>query len=165
MTTTSGGRPPEDSVRRTAAPASPPRPSAPAAPGTVVPSGGAPFVPRQRKMRLTVQRVDPWTVLRLAFLLSVACAVITLVALLLLWSMLETGGVFGSVDNTLQSIMGDGAITVTQYFSLGKVLSVAMLIGAIDIVLITALATIGAFLFNLAASLVGGLQLTVTEDI
>jgi len=138
---------------------------APPAQGTVVPSGGTPFVPRQRRLRLTVQRIDPWTVLRLSFLLSVAIAVVMVVALLLLWSMLASGGVFDSVDTTLQSILGDGAVTVTQYFSLGKVLSVAMLIAAIDIVLITALATIGAFLFNLASSLVGGLQVTVTEEI
>jgi nitrogen fixation-related uncharacterized protein len=112
-----------------------------------------------------LQRIDPWTVLRLSFMLSVAIAVVMVVALLLLWSMLASGGVFDSVDATLQSILGDGAVTVTQYFSLGKVLSVAMLIAAIDIVLITALATIGAFLFNLASSLVGGLQVTVTEEI
>ena len=72
-------------------------------------------------------------------------------------------GVFDSVDDTLESVLGDGALTVTQYFSFGRVLSVALLIGAIDVVLITALATIGAFLFNLAASLVGGLEVSATE--
>ena len=52
----------------------------------------------------------------------------------------------------------------TQYFGFGKVLSISLLIGAIDVVLITALSTIGAFLFNLAASLAGGLQVTVAEE-
>ncbi len=111
-----------------------------------------------------VTRVDPWTVLRLAFLLSIAIAVITVVALLVLWSMMAAAGVFTSVDDTLQSVLGDGALTITQYFSFGRVLSIALLIGAIDVVLITALATIGAFLFNLATSLVGGLELSVSDD-
>ena len=53
---------------------------------------------------------------------------------------------------------------MTQYFSFGRVLSVALLIGAIDVVLITALATIGAFLFNLATSLAGGLEVSVTDE-
>ena len=121
-------------------------------------------VVRSRRSRLTIQRVDPWTVLRLAFLLSVAVAVITVVAGLLLWGLLAAGGVFGSVDRTLEDVLGDGAVTVTQYFGFGKVLSISLLIAAIDVVLITALATIGAFLFNLTASLAGGLEVTVTED-
>lgn len=100
----------------------------------------------------------------MSFLLSIATAIITVVALVLLWSMLATAGVFGSVDDALQSVLGDGALTVTQYFSFGRVLSVALLIGAIDVVLITALATIGAFLFNLATSLAGGLEVSVTDE-
>jgi len=160
VTTTSGGRPSDG--------ANAPRSATPdrmvAGTGTVVPPVGTPFAPRQRRLRLTVTRIDPWTVLRLSFLLSIATAIITVVALLLLWSMLATAGVFGSVDDALQSVLGDGAATVTQYFSFGRVLSVGLLIGAIDVVLITALATIGAFLFNLAASLVGGLELSVTDE-
>jgi hypothetical protein len=160
VTTTSGGRP-SDGVK-TPGPASPSRPAA--GKGTVVSPVGAPYVARQRRLRLTITRVDPWTVLRLSFLLSIATAIITVVALLLLWSMLATAGVFGSVDDALQSVLGDGALTVTQYFSFGRVLSVALLIGAIDVVLITALATIGAFLFNLASSLAGGLEVSVTDE-
>ena len=144
----------------------PPRPVTAAPPGAVITPTSATGVPlaRQRRVHLTVTRIDPWTVLRLSFLLSVAAAIITVIALMLLWVMLSAGGVFTSVDDSLESVLGDGALTLTQYFSLGKVLSVALLIGAIDVVLITALATIGTFLFNLAASLVGGLEVSATED-
>jgi hypothetical protein len=160
MTTTSGGRPTEE--------ASAPRPASPGRPaagtGAVVTPAGTPYVARQRRLRLTITRVDPWTVLRLSFLLSIATAIITVVALLLLWSMLAAAGVFESVDDTLESVLGDGALTVTQYFSFGRVLSVSLLIGAIDVVLITALATIGAFLFNLATNLAGGLEVSVNDE-
>ena len=131
--------------------------------GVVLPASGTPVV-RQRRLKLTVTRVDPWTVLRLSFLLSIAAAIITVVALMVLWSMLASAGVFDSVDGTLDSVLGDGSLTITQYFSFGRVLSVSLLIAAIDVVLITALATIGAFLFNLAASLVGGLEVSVTDE-
>ena len=154
MTTTSGGRPP----------ASPP-PKASMSQGAVVAPAGTPLVARQRRVRMTVTRVDPWTVLRLSFLLSIAAAIITVVAVVLLWAMLSSAGVFSSVDNTLVDVLGaDSAVTITQYFSFGRVVSIALLIGAIDVVLITALSTIGAFLFNVAASLTGGLELSVTED-
>ena len=158
MTTTSGGRPVG------ASPPSEARTANQMTQGTVVAPGGNPYVARQRRVRLTINRVDPWTVLRLAFLLSVAAAIITIVAVMLLWMMLSAAGVFTSVDDTLQDVLGDGALTITQYFSFGRVFSMALLIGAIDVVLITALATIGAFLYNLAASLTGGLELSATED-
>jgi hypothetical protein len=119
---------------------------------------------RVRRVNITIQRIDPWTVLRLSFLLSLAAAVITVVAGMLLWLLLSAGGVFISVDSTLEDVLGDGALTVTQYFGFGRVLSVSLLVAAIDVVLITALATIGAFLFNLAASVSGGLSMTVTDD-
>jgi hypothetical protein len=156
MTTTSGQRPGEGAGTKVPSPAG-------SAAVMVPPANSTPVV-RTRRTRLTVQRVDPWTVLRLSFLLSLTVAVITVVAGLLLWGLLSAGGVFGSVDRTLEDVLGDGAITITQYFGFGKVLSVSLLIAAIDIVLITALATIGAFLFNLAAGMAGGLEITVNED-
>lgn len=153
----------EAPLQRATAPTRPVTAGPPGAVITPAPSGGV-ALPRQRRVHLTVNRIDPWTVLRLSFLLSVASAIITVVALMLLWIMLSAGGVFTSVDDSLESVLGDGALTLTQYFSFGKVLSVALLIGAIDVVLITALATIGAFLFNLAASMVGGLEVSATEE-
>ncbi|MEO8105909.1 MAG: DUF3566 domain-containing protein [Actinomycetes bacterium] len=158
MTTTSGGGP---GGPNSSPPVDTRRPVT--GTGAVVPPAGTPVV-RQRRLKLTVTRVDPWTVLRLSFLLSIAAAIITVVAVLVLWSMLASAGVFESVDGTLDSLLQDDSLTITQYFSFGRVMSVALLIAAIDVVLITALATIGAFLFNLAASLAGGLEVSVTDE-
>jgi hypothetical protein len=115
-------------------------------------------------VRTTVVRVDPWTVLRLSFLLSIAVALITLVALFLLWALLDAAGVFTTVDQTANDVLGDGASTFTQYFAFGQVFRVGLLLAAADIVLLTALATLGAFLFNLASSLTGGLEVSVIEE-
>lgn len=114
---------------------------------------------------MTIQRLDPWSVLRLAFLLSLAAAVITVVAGMMLWGLLAAGGVFVSVDDTLRLVLGEGSVTITQYFGFGRVLSVSLLIAAVDIVLITALATVGSFLFNLVAGMTGGLEVTVHEEL
>lgn len=152
MTTTSGQRPGGRATTPVATTA------------VVTPAPQASPVKRTRRTRLTVQRIDPWTVLRVAFLLSLAAAVVTIVAGLLLWGLLAAGGVFTSLDDTLDVVIGDASFTVTQYFGFGRVLSVSLLIAAIDVVLITALATIGAFLYNLVASTVGGVEISVSED-
>jgi hypothetical protein len=39
-----------------------------------------------------------------------------------------------------------------------------MIVAVVDVVLITAIATLGAFLYNLAATLLGGLEVTLAED-
>ncbi len=154
MTTTSGQRPGDQT-------------SMSAGSATVVPPSASRNAPitRTRRTRMTIQRVDPWSVLRLAFLLSLAAAVITVVAGMLLWGVLAAGGVFVSVDDTLRLVLGSGSVTITQYFGFGRVLSVSLLIAAVDIVLITALVTIAAFLFNLVAGMSGGLQVTVQEEL
>jgi len=51
-----------------------------------------------------------------------------------------------------------------DYIGLRRVLGVASLIAVVDVVLITALATLGSFLYNLSASLLGGIEVTLAED-
>lgn len=129
----------------------------------VAPPVGTP-VQRMRRLRLTVTRVDPWTVMRMAFLLSLAAAVITVVAIMLLWGLLAGAGVFSSVEGTVNDVVGSGSVAITQYFGFGRIFTFSLVVASVDVILITALATLGAFLYNLAASLVGGVEVSVTEE-
>jgi hypothetical protein len=134
----------------------PARPSA--APAAAAPAAGA------RRARLDVMRVDPWSVMKLSFVLSIAVAVIVLVATAVLWAILDAAGVFDSVDSTLTDVTGEkSSWTTGQYLSLSHVMAYAGVTAVIAIVLITALATLGAFLYNLATGVVGGVQLTLSE--
>jgi hypothetical protein len=124
---------------------------------------------RARRARLVLSRVDPWSVMKLAFLLSIALAIVAVVAVFVLWSVLDAMGVFDSVGSTVESVTRsqDNAqgINILDYVGLGKVLSITMVLSAVNAVLLTALCTLSAFLYNMAASLVGGLHLTFTEDV
>jgi len=53
---------------------------------------------------------------------------------------------------------------VQDYIGTGRVLGFTMLVSAVDVVLLTAIATLGAFLYNLAATLLGGIEVTLAED-
>jgi len=131
-------------------------------------SRGAPRV-KARRARLVLARVDPWSVMKLSFLLSIALAIVAIVAVLVLWSVLDTMGVFDSVGRSVESVTrsSDNAqgVDIFDYVGLDRVLSLTVVLAGVNVVLMTALCTLAAFLYNLAASLVGGLHMTFTEDV
>jgi transmembrane protein DUF3566 len=156
-----------------------PRPSAtqPAAPpdpdragslaGAAKPSvSTATVTPRTgpRRARLTVHRVDPWSVLRFSFLASLAMLVVFLVAVMVLYGVLAGMHVFSTINDQLHSLTGtdtSGGLHVN--FSFGRVLGISLIVGVVNTVLFTALATLGAFVYNLVADMVGGIEVVLAE--
>jgi hypothetical protein len=118
---------------------------------------------RTRRARLRLVRVDPWSVMKTAFLLSIAFGIMCVVAVFIIWSVLTAANVFGAINESMSSITGE-SFAVEDYVGMDRVLSFTMLVAVLDVVLITAVATLGAFLYNLAASLLGGLEVTLAED-
>lgn len=120
-----------------------------------------------RKARLRVAKIDPWSVMKVSFLLSIALGICTIVAVSVLWMVLDAMGVFSSIGATLgeatESADG-GGFDLESFLSLPRVLLFTSVIAAIDVVLATALATLAAFVYNLSAGFVGGVELTLAED-
>ena len=118
-----------------------------------------------RRVRLTVARVDPWSVMKLSFLLAVAVGIAFVVMVGVLWTTLDSMGIFASVNTTIGDILGDaGQFNLLDYIGFTRVISLATVIAVVDVFLLTALATLGAFLYNVCSSLVGGLHVTLTDD-
>lgn len=141
------------------------------APGPAVAAVPAAEAPQQaasgpRKVRLAIARLDPWSVMKLSFLMSVATGIMLVVATWVFWYALNDLGVFTSIDELISGIVGQESadFDLLQYLARDKVMSVATLIAVIDVVLLTALATIGAFLYNIVAALVGGIHMTMSDD-
>jgi hypothetical protein len=133
--------------------------------GRPVPATGGMPVNAPRKVRLTVARVDPWSVLKLSFLLSVALGVVLVTASVVLWSILDAMGVFATVNNELRSIgSANTKFDINEWVGLGRVVSLTTVIAVVNVLIIMALSTLGAVLYNLASSLVGGLQVTLSDD-
>ncbi len=121
--------------------------------------------PRRARLRLT--RIDPWSVMKTAFLLSIALGVVTVVSVLMVWTVLEAAGVWDSINQAVQNILGGesaGDFDIEDYLGTSRVLGFTMLVAVIDVVLLTAIATLGAFLYNMAAALLGGIEVTLAED-
>jgi transmembrane protein DUF3566 len=131
------------------------------------PEPGQGHAPRRARLRLS--RIDPWSVMKVSFLLSIAFGIVTVVSVFMVWSVLGAAGVWDSVNNTVSDTVSSGnnvssSFNIEDYLGLSRVLGFTMLVSVIDVVLITAIATLGAFLYNMAASLLGGIEVTLAED-
>lgn len=121
---------------------------------------------RTRKARLRLARLDPWSVMKTTFLFSIAFGIMFVVATFVLWSVLAGAGTLDYVNTLLNQLFGDQdtELDVTQILTLRRILGFSSIVAAINVVLITALATLFAFLYNLAATVMGGLEVTLAED-
>ena len=119
-----------------------------------------------RRVRLAVARMDPWSVMKMSFLLSVALGIAGVILTAVLWMILSGMGVFSEVNRLVGTIFNDteNPFDIMDFLGFGRVLSLSIVIGVIDVILMTALSTLGAFLYNICSALVGGLQLTLTDD-
>ena len=149
-----------------------PRPQAWAAPAPAAGQqawaspGQAPGQPT-RRAQLRLDRIEPWSVMKFSFLISLIGWVILLVAVSVIYFVLSKLGVFSSIEHTVglvttsKSKPGSDA---SDWFKASRVLGYTMLVGAFNVFLITALATIGAVLYNLVTLLVGGIEVTLKES-
>lgn len=118
-----------------------------------------------RRVRLAIARIDPWSVMKLSFLLSFAIGIMIVVAAAVVWFTLDGLNVFTQVNDVIATLSGSTTFfDVLEYAKFDRVVSLAAMIAVVDIVLLTALATIGAFLYNIVAAMVGGIHLTLTDD-
>ena len=123
---------------------------------------------RTRKARLRLSRVDPWSVMKTALLFSIAAGIILVVATYGVWSVLNASGLFDAVNDMVKSVVSTPGDTtpfrIEEYVNTQKIIGVAALIAVVDVLIFTALATLGSFLYNLAATVLGGLEVTLAED-
>ena len=145
-----------------------PRPGAPARTTPARPARDArptgparPASQQRRRARLALGRVEPWSVFVLSLLLGLFLGIVLLVAVGLLYALLQSLGVLESLDTFAQDLqlIDEGTALVSG----GRVMGIAAVVAAVYVVALTALATLGAFLYNLCASLTGGVEVVLAE--
>jgi hypothetical protein len=120
----------------------------------------------KRQAQLTLSRVEPWSVMKFSFVVSVVAFIILFVAVAVLYMVLSALGVFTSLQHTVTTItssQGSAGTNISNWFSASRILGYTGMLGALNIVLITAMSTIGAVIYNLIASTIGGVEVTLRE--
>ncbi|MEX5721245.1 DUF3566 domain-containing protein, partial [Geodermatophilus maliterrae] len=117
-----------------------------------------------RRARLQLRHIDTWSALKISLVLSIALFFIWMVAVGILYGVLSGVGVFDTLNDLFGQLgTASGGEGGGDVITPGVVFGGAAVIGAINIVLMTALCTVAAFIYNLCADLVGGLEVTLAE--
>jgi Transmembrane domain of unknown function (DUF3566) len=120
----------------------------------------------KRQAMLTLARVEPWSVMKFSFVASVVAFIILFVAVAVLYMVLSALGVFDSLQNTVSTItssQSSGGTDISHWFSASLILGYTAMLGALNIVLITAICTVGSVIYNLIAKTIGGIEVTLRE--
>lgn len=116
-----------------------------------------------RRARLSVKRVDPWSVMKFSFAVSFVLLVVIIVATSVLYLALDAMGVFDAVNKTLAELFTSNGGGEPFKITASWVIGLSAILGAVNVVLFTALMTLGAFVYNVCADLVGGVEVTLAE--
>ena len=118
-----------------------------------------------RKARLYVTRVDPWSVAKVAFMLALAVGIVLVVALALLWWMLDYTGVFAALARNVNDVVGNAQsnFDLLSLLDFTRVMGVALVLASVEVVLVTALVSLFAVLYNLTVSITGGVEVVLTD--
>lgn len=116
------------------------------------------------RVRMTISRIDPLSALKLSFLVSVGVGIMIVIAAILLWFTLDAMHVWARINELLVTLNSEPLLELGQFMQFGRVVSFAVVVGVIEVVLMTLFGTVMALLYNVVAMLVGGLGITVTDE-
>nr|WP_090346691.1 DUF3566 domain-containing protein [Mycolicibacterium malmesburyense]CRL79293.1 hypothetical protein CPGR_05281 [Mycolicibacterium malmesburyense] len=113
---------------------------------------------------MQIRRIDPWSTLKVSAVLSVALFFVWMIAVAFLYLVLGGMGVWSKLNSNVGDLLTSaGGGSGGELVSSGTIFGGATLIGLVNIVLLTAMATIGAFIYNLTTDLVGGVEVTLAD--
>lgn len=119
---------------------------------------------RPRRARVYVTRLDPWSVAKAAFLLSLAIGIVIVVAVSVVFLTVDATGALDAVSRTVDDVLGTGGFELLTSLEFTRVLGLATVIASVEIVLVSALATLFAFLYNVSVGLTGGVEVILSDD-
>ena len=159
----SGGAP-----KPAVAPYAPPRPAEPVRPATAhAPrfqlGGGHSQVATGVRASMQIRYIDPWSALKVSALLNVALFFVWMIAVAFLYLVLGAMGVWSKLNSNVGDLLTSGSGGGSDLVSAGSIFGGAALIGLVNIVLLTAMATVGAYIYNLSTDIVGGVEVTLAD--
>lgn len=120
-----------------------------------------------RRARLYLYKVDSWSIVKVAFMLAVALAVVIVGAVAATWLLLDYAGVFVTVGRNINEVVGSGTTTfdIQAVLAFDRVIGITVVVAAMEIVLVSILAGLFAILYNITVGITGGVEVTFTDAV
>lgn len=112
---------------------------------------------------MQIRRIDPWSALKVSLLLNAALFFVWMIAVAILYLTLAAMGVWSKLNSNVGDLLTSGDGGGGDLVSAGSIFGGAALIGLVNIVLLTAMATVGAYIYNLSTDIVGGVEVTLAD--
>ncbi len=118
-----------------------------------------------RQARLYLARVDPWSVAKAAFMLAIAVGIVIVVSVCVLWFALSSLGVFETLSRNVNEVIGNSqsSFDLMSVLDFSRVLGATIVLASVEVILVSILATIFAFMYNLTVGLTGGVEVVLTD--
>jgi len=116
-----------------------------------------------KQVRLKLVYIDFWSAVKFSFLVSICLAIVGVVAVVLIYSVLMSTGVFGRLDALFMDIVGEEN-SLTKFIGFPQVLGFSVVVGILNTIVGTALGAIAALVYNLLVRVMGGFQLGFTSS-
>ena len=120
-----------------------------------------------KQVKLKLVHIDFWSAVRNGFMVTLAMGIATIAGFFVIWLVISTTGLFGSLNSLLNSAVGGDTgqnVDVAETLSLPRVLSFAGTLAIVNIVGGTILSGVSALIFNIIARLSGGIRVGFTNE-
>ena len=117
-----------------------------------------------KQVRLKLVYIDFWSAIKLSFLITVTLGIVLVVVAFLVWTVLNSLGIFAQLDEMLGSILGEENFSLLDTFSLAQVMGFSLVVALLNMVAGTALGAVGALLYNFSVKLTGGVLVGFTNN-
>ena len=117
-----------------------------------------------KQVRLKLVYIDFWSAVKFSFLIAASLGIALVVATVFVWVVLNSTGIFGTLDAILKDILGDENFSVTESFSLAQTALFAFIVALLNTVVGTALGAIASMLYNFSVRITGGLLVGFTNN-
>jgi hypothetical protein len=113
-----------------------------------------------QRVRRVIRKIDPWTVLKVSLVFNAVMALVTVLGLVVFWSVFVNAGIPDRINELALTIGIENGIT----FSGAVYFRIVVLLAIVGTILMTGLFTLGAVIYNLISDLVGGVEFVVLEE-
>jgi ABC-type sugar transport system permease subunit len=117
-----------------------------------------------KQVRLKLVYIDFWSAVKFSFLISAAIGVVIFVAVILIWTVLASTGIFDSISKLAGDVSGQKDFSLNSVISFAQVMGFTLVIAALNVVVGTVLGAIACLLYNLSVRVSGGILVGFTNQ-